>query len=148
MANITKLRTFQITQVSRTQARKMTLTVNGQSKRFCLPKELKAAKTLGVVMGAFLFCWLPFFLVNVIYAVCRTCFIDMEAIMLTKWLHYLNSVLNPIIYSCLNRDFRNAFKKLSIYVADKLLRRNSTVELQSLSTTRGRCSSRALTDAH
>ncbi|KXJ28177.1 5-hydroxytryptamine receptor 1D [Exaiptasia diaphana] len=127
----------------------MTLTVNGKPKRFCLPKELKAAKTLAVVMGAFLVCWLPFFLVNIIYAVCRVCQtrINMEHIMLTKWLHYLNSLLNPIIYGCLNRDFRTAFKKLSIYVIAKLLRQSSSLEIQS-SARSGRLSSRVLTDVH
>lgn len=80
----------------------------------------------------------------------RTCpIVDLEAIMLTKWLHYFNSVLNPIIYSCMTRDFRNAFKKLGVCAVAKVMGRYSTLERgTSLSSTRGRVSSRALTDMH
>ncbi|EDO42772.1 predicted protein [Nematostella vectensis] len=111
-----------IFKVSRTQAKKMTMTVNGKPKRFCLPKEMKAAKTLAVVMGAFFFCWCPFFILNLVYAVCRECPIDIESIMLTKWLHYLNSVLNPFIYSFMIKDFRMAFRKLVIHAVTSRFR--------------------------
>lgn len=60
-----------IFKVSRTQAKKMLLKIGEKTKRFCLPKELKAAKTLGVVMGAFVICWFPFFFLNIFNALCR-----------------------------------------------------------------------------
>ena len=59
-----------IFRVSRTQAKKMIFKIGEKTKRFCLPKELKAAKTLGVVMGAFVLCWFPFFFLNVYHALC------------------------------------------------------------------------------
>ena len=76
-------------------------------------KEFKAAKTLAVVVGAFLICWLPFVTLNVIYSLCdpsHDCpLIKPEVIMVTKWMHYGNSLLNPIIYTVMNREFRKAF---------------------------------------
>lgn len=59
-----------IFRVSRTQVKKMIFKIGEKTKRFCLPKELKAAKTLGVVMGAFVLCWFPFFFLNIYHAMC------------------------------------------------------------------------------
>lgn len=36
----------------------------------------KAAITVGVIMGTFLLCWVPFFCVNIIAAFCKTCIPD------------------------------------------------------------------------
>ena len=79
-------------------------------------KELKAAKTLAVVVGAFVICWVPFVTLNVIYSLCDPSVgcpvMDPEPILVTKWMHYGNSLLNPIIYTVMNRDFRRTFKAL------------------------------------
>ncbi|XP_050398276.1 dopamine receptor 1 [Patella vulgata] len=71
----------------------------------------KAAVTLGIIMGVFLFCWLPFFTVNLIAAFCATCIAPVVFKILT-WLGYVNSSLNPIIYSIFNQEFREAFRKI------------------------------------
>ena len=69
----------------------------------------KASRTLGVIMGVFLFCWTPFFTVNVI-----TAFTPLPEVLfaITTWLGYINSMANPIIYTIFNKQFRAAFKKL------------------------------------
>lgn len=71
----------------------------------------KAAITVGVIMGVFLVCWVPFFCVNIVAAFCKTC-IGGQTFKILSWLGYSNSGLNPIIYSIFNTEFREAFKRL------------------------------------
>uniref|UniRef100_A0A5S6PKE3 G-protein coupled receptors family 1 profile domain-containing protein n=1 Tax=Brugia malayi TaxID=6279 RepID=A0A5S6PKE3_BRUMA len=80
------------------------------SSQFCVT-DRKARLTLGVIMGTFLICWLPFFIVNVIRSFLPALISDMQFKAVT-WLGYANSTANPIIYTILNRDFRIAFKKI------------------------------------
>nr|BAM15634.1 dopamine receptor 1 [Gryllus bimaculatus] len=71
----------------------------------------KAAITVGVIMGVFLVCWVPFFCVNIIAAFCKTCIPGIAFKVLT-WLGYSNSAFNPIIYSIFNKEFRDAFRRI------------------------------------
>nr|pir hypothetical protein F15A8.5 - Caenorhabditis elegans [Caenorhabditis elegans] len=71
--------------------------------------------TLGVIMGTFLVCWLPFFTVNILRAWLPEIF-SSKTIMAVTWLGYANSSANPLIYSIFNRDFRRAFKKIIVRV--------------------------------
>ncbi|XP_038104852.1 dopamine receptor 1 isoform X2 [Culex quinquefasciatus] len=71
----------------------------------------KAAITVGVIMGVFLVCWVPFFCVNIIAAFCKTC-IGPQTFKVLSWLGYSNSAFNPIIYSIFNTEFREAFKRI------------------------------------
>ena len=71
----------------------------------------KAAITLGVIMGTFLFCWTPFFTINIVGAFCPVC-IPTVVFQVFTWLGYFNSTLNPIIYSIFNKEFRDAFKRV------------------------------------
>ena len=73
--------------------------------------ENKALFTLGMIMGLFLFSWFPFFISNVVKSFCDECVPNTLFIALT-WVGYVNSTMNPIIYSKFNADFRNAFKKI------------------------------------
>lgn len=97
-----------IFQTARYQARQIALMVNGGVKKFFLSSEIRAAKTLAVVMGAFIISWGPFFIMNLVYGFCLYC-LSPEAVMVAKWMHYSNSVCNPFVYACMNKDFRSSF---------------------------------------
>lgn len=78
--------------------------------RLTVIKEHKALKTLGIIMGVFTLCWLPFFVVNIIKVFSRDV-LDLDVFRFLNWLGYINSGLNPIIY-CRSPEFRAAFKNL------------------------------------
>ncbi|XP_072883905.1 beta-1 adrenergic receptor [Hemitrygon akajei] len=73
-------------------------------------RDHKALKTLGIIMGTFTLCWLPFFVANVVKAF-RPDIVPGKLFVFLNWLGYVNSAFNPIIY-CKSPDFRAAFKRL------------------------------------
>lgn len=83
--------------------------IKAQVKRFRM--ETKAAKTLGIIVGGFIFCWLPFFTMYLIRAFCEGC-IHPLLFSILFWLGYCNSAINPLIYALFSKDFRFAFKRI------------------------------------
>ncbi|XP_034255168.1 5-hydroxytryptamine receptor 1-like [Thrips palmi] len=78
-----------------------------------LAKERKASTTLGIIMSAFIICWLPFFVLALVRPFLRDqSTIPPSVTSLFLWLGYANSLLNPIIYATLNRDFRRPFQQI------------------------------------
>ncbi|KAL3124981.1 hypothetical protein niasHT_009280 [Heterodera trifolii] len=75
-----------------------------------LSLEIKAAKTVAIVTGCFIFCWLGF---SIYYGL--TAFdVHVNEVLwsIFFWLGYLNSAFNPVIYTVFNREFRTCFKQL------------------------------------
>ncbi|KAK6329383.1 hypothetical protein J4Q44_G00013610 [Coregonus suidteri] len=78
-------------------------------------REQKAAATLGIVVGAFSVCWLPFFLLStarpfICGPECSCVPLWVERFLL--WLGYANSLINPFIYAFFNRDLRTTYRNI------------------------------------
>ncbi|XP_027499393.1 alpha-1B adrenergic receptor [Corapipo altera] len=72
-------------------------------------REKKAAKTLGIVVGMFILCWLPFFIVLPLGSLFSALKPPETIFKVIFWLGYFNSCLNPIIYPCSSKEFKRAF---------------------------------------
>ncbi|CAO2634162.1 5-hydroxytryptamine receptor 1B [Lemmus lemmus] len=84
-----------------------------EKKKLMAARERKATKTLGIILGAFIVCWLPFFIISLVMPICKdACWFHMAIFDFFNWLGYLNSLINPIIYTMSNEDFKQAFHKL------------------------------------
>ncbi|NXL74154.1 HRH1 protein, partial [Leptocoma aspasia] len=74
-------------------------------------RERKAAKQLGVIMAAFMLCWIPYFVLFMVIT-----FHNHKQLFklhrVTIWLGYINSTLNPFLYPLCNQNFKTTFKKI------------------------------------
>lgn len=85
--------------------------------------EQKASKVIGIVFMIFIVCWAPFFIVNIMTALCKECHFEPTLITAFVWLGYVSSTLNPIIYTMFNKTFKLTFKKLILCRYDTMQRR-------------------------
>uniref|UniRef100_A0A8B9HLM4 D(1B) dopamine receptor n=1 Tax=Astyanax mexicanus TaxID=7994 RepID=A0A8B9HLM4_ASTMX len=77
--------------------------------RTSISRETKVLKTLSVIMGVFVCCWLPFFVLNCVVPF-WACVSD-TTFDVFVWFGWTNSSLNPVIYA-FNAEFRKAFASL------------------------------------
>ncbi len=73
-------------------------------------KEQKYAIVLAIVVLTFIGCWLPFFIVYLMQL--SYPMLPFQAFNATTWLGWCNSLINPIIYTIFNKDYRKAFKTI------------------------------------
>lgn len=74
-------------------------------------KEKKAALMVGILIGVFVLCWIPFFITELINPLC-SCDIPPLWKSIFLWLGYSNSFFNPLIYTAFNKNYNNAFRNL------------------------------------
>lgn len=82
-----------------------------EKRRIARKKEKRATLILGLIMGSFILCWLPFFMLYILSPIC-SCQIPHFLSAGAFWLGYMNSALNPVIYTIFNKDFRRAFRRI------------------------------------
>ncbi|XP_056150796.1 5-hydroxytryptamine receptor 1E [Lampris incognitus] len=82
-----------------------------EKNQICSSRERKAARILGLILGAFIVCWLPFFMKELLVGLRVMQPSPLISDLLT-WLGYINSLINPLLYTSFNDDFKLAFKKL------------------------------------
>uniref|UniRef100_A0A915JH27 G-protein coupled receptors family 1 profile domain-containing protein n=1 Tax=Romanomermis culicivorax TaxID=13658 RepID=A0A915JH27_ROMCU len=73
-------------------------------------RDRQATIVLGSILLAFILCWLPFFVIYVLNAIC--CSTPSPVFDFFFWLGYCNSALNPFIYNYFNVEYRRAFRKI------------------------------------
>ena len=93
----------------------------GQNQRSVLRQDLKIVRMLLIVVGVFLFCWLPLSISIFIFLHSQNTFYywyrrSWKSYLIYEWVVWLlppiNSLCNPIIYACLDQTYREAFKDL------------------------------------
>ncbi|XP_028413894.1 dopamine receptor 2-like [Dendronephthya gigantea] len=81
-------------------------------------QELKTVRMLLLVVGAFTICWMPFFVLFFLvtyspeYLPTSRYFQQILGTICIVILPSLNSLCNPVIYACFDREYSSAFKRL------------------------------------
>ena len=75
-----------------------------------LLKEGKAARDVVIIIGAFVVCYLPVWIMAMYRA--SGGFISIKSILSVHWAYSLSMICNPIIYSIRKKEFRKALRKL------------------------------------
>ncbi|XP_042865819.1 alpha-1A adrenergic receptor-like [Penaeus japonicus] len=83
-------------------------------------REVKAAKSLSIIVLFFMVSWFPLYTINCVKAFCKNCNVPPFIMNVTIILSHLNSAINPLLYAYHMKDFRMAIKMFTLH---RILRR-------------------------
>lgn len=122
---------LKIFNVARKQLRQIELKCvgNGESQhQGLLQREIRAAKSLSIIVGLFAVCWLPVHILNCLTLFYRELKKPEVVMYVAIIMSHANSAVNPIIYAYRIQDFRNTFRKI---IAQHFLCRKEELYLSS-----------------
>ena len=106
-------------------------------------RNVQAAKTISIFVGAFFCCWVPYSSISMIATLCETCsdHISYEVRTVLLMFGYLNSALNPFLFAFRNNQFKATYTMVLRSVRprpkaphDDLSRRRSTLTQSTLAS--------------
>jgi hypothetical protein len=100
-------------------------TYSKSSSSLALARDRKAAKNLFILVFVFVLCWCPYTFLTLIRALCKQPDKCISALIyeITFWLLWLNSTINPLLYSFLHVKFRKAFYRILCFYSVRHRRR-------------------------
>ncbi|VDM38841.1 unnamed protein product [Toxocara canis] len=109
--------------ISRGKLRKIATQVTRAIRRkrresIAIRRESRATRVVAAILIAFLICWIPYFCVTVYRGICTGLQLAFDKqfhvhlFVVSSWLGYAHSCFNPVIYTCLNKNFRRTMRKM------------------------------------
>lgn len=83
--------------------------------------HVKALRTVGVLVGCFLVLWSPFFVVCIVHLLCRQCALKGILENYLWLLGLLNSLINPLVYACWQREVRLQLSDMFSCITNRVL---------------------------
>jgi len=119
-----------------------------------IAREINVAKTISVIITLFMLCWMPFFIINMVWVFCSD-YCKQKSnykwiVYVSKMMHYSNSMMNFFVYAVRLPDFRRAFKAI-LFKCDTSAFRERVRSFSESIVTRGRTASERMSflqDSH
>ncbi|CAN0295931.1 unnamed protein product [Lampetra planeri] len=97
------------------RAKSKSVTPSQKRTMQAITNEQRASKVLGIVFLLFVGMWCPFFITNVLSALCPADACNRHAMAalldVFVWVGYVSSGVNPLVYTLFNRTYRQAFAR-------------------------------------
>ncbi|KAI1289954.1 Dopamine receptor 1 [Halotydeus destructor] len=91
-------------------------------------REIRMTMIMALIIGVFVICWLPLKVVDTanFFCPCYNCQYQDSTFIILSVLSYSNSMMNPIIYTAFNREFRGSLKNYILCRSPADLKRRDT----------------------